>query len=614
MTGHLDRTLAVATAQGGPPSPDARRHELSQRGCTEQQLRTLVEGVPHLIWQSSNCGMWTWASPQWIAYTGQTQEQSLGHGWLGVVHPDDQAATVEAWNAAAPHGELDVEFRLRRERDGAWVWHRTTSLPVRDRAGWVVHWAGSSTDIQAYKDLQAEQRRLLATAERQAQDLQAEIGRREQVEEQLGHAASHDDLTGLRNRAWFMRRLRQALAGPDAPACSVLFLDLDRFKQVNDSLGHRVGDLLLGEVAGRLQACTRATDTLARLGGDEFVVLAEGPGYPALAEGLAHRIIEALGRPAQLDGHGVVPACSIGVVHVPPGGGSADTVLSHADTALREAKACAPGSCVVFSDRMREKAESLLLLEADLAQALQRQEFTLEYQPICDAGSRRVVGVEALIRWRHPRRGNVPPGVFVPLAERAGLVRAMGQWMLQEACGAVAGWLRRHPGLDVCLNVNASAEELRGAGYLAGVRAALDSAGLDPRRLQIEVTEGVFLQHPEATGEVLSRLRALGTRIALDDFGTGYSSLGYLSRYPVDSLKVDRSFVSAMLQQPRTRAVVEAVVGLGRAMDLAIVGEGVEEEAQLQALRAMGCGLVQGHLLGHPMDAAATEAALAQRL
>ncbi len=612
MTEKQDETLAAVTAKAGlPASTDERRFAPGAVEQTEHQHRTLVEGVPHLIWRSCDLGLWTWASPQWLTYTGQSQDESHGRGWLDVVHPQDHAHTLAAWAAAIGKGELDVEFRVRRAADGRWVWHHTTSLPLRDETGRIIEWLGSTTDIQPYKDLQLRQAELLDKAERHAQELEAEVGRRMQAETRLQHAAYHDNLTGLHNRAWFMERFRQSLRTNGAPpTCSLLFLDLDRFKLINDSFGHPAGDTLLAEVGQRLQGCTQGEAALARLGGDEFAALVEGFDSMDAALRLAERINEALRRPFMVGTREVTATCSIGVAHAMAGHSRYEELIRDAGVAMYEAKANGSGGCAVFTAAMRDKAAEALMLESDLRQALSRGEFSLRYQPICDADTSGIIGVEALIRWRHAERGDVPPSQLIPAAEKAGLIRNLGQWVFRKACAQMLVWHERYPTLDLQLNVNASADELRDGQYLADIQEILATTRFDPRRLQVEVTEGVFLRQPETTGEILDGLRALGVRIALDDFGTGYSSLAYLSRYPVDTLKIDRTFVSDMLTQRRTREVVEAIIRLGHAMDLLVVAEGVEEDAQLQALRASGCDLVQGFLLGRPLNAADLEAVL----
>ena len=581
---------------------------------TEHQWRTLVEGVPHLIWRSCNRGLWTWASPQWLAYTGQSQEDSHGRGWLDTVHPHDHEQTLAAWNAAAPHGELEVEFRLWRASDGAWVWHRTASLPLRDNSGRIIEWLGSTTEIHAYKDLQARQQELLAAAEHHARELEDEIAQRRRVEARLAYAASHDTLTDLHNRAWFMERLQQVMAGAGAAeaGCSVLFLDVDHFASVNDTLGHQAGDQLLVEVSRRLQSCLGPQSTLARLGGDEFAALVEGVCDVDVATRLAERFAHAMREPVWLGVQEVFSACSIGVAHATAGTCRPVELMRDADIAMYWAKREDRGGYAVFTKAMHDEAAGALALQTDLRRAIERGEFVLRYQPICNAATRGLVGVEALIRWQHPERGIVSPASFIPAAEQTGLIRDIGRWVLREACAQASSWHERFPDLELRLSVNVSGEELRDRGYLAGVQDTLAETGLDPRRLQLEVTEGVFLRHPEMAGAALSGLRRLGVRIALDDFGTGYSSLGYLNRYPVDVLKIDRSFVAEMLVQPRTWSVVETIVKLGQAMNLSVVAEGVEEDAQLRALHDAGCDLVQGFLLAPPLPAEQIEAMLAR--
>ena len=524
----------------------------------------------------------------------------MGRGWLDVVHSADRERTIAAWTAAVENGELDVEFRLHRAVDGEWVWHRTTSLPVRDEAGRIIEWLGSTTDIQSYKNLQRRQAETMAAVERHARELQAEIERREQAESKLRHAAYHDDLTGLFNRAWFIDQFRQAQSGEGRREHSMLFLDLDRFKLINDSFGHSVGDLLLRAVAERLQNCIAHEGMLARLGGDEFAFLVREGGVGAALRH-ATRIQDAMRRPFKVGAHEVTTTCSIGVAHSAPGHSKVKDLIRDAGVAMHDAKASGWGGCVVFTGAMRDRAASELRLQTELSHALSRGDFELRYQPICDVGGSAIVGVEALVRWRHVEYGDVSPSTFIPMAEKAGLIRSLGQWVFRKGCAQVRAWHERYPSIGLCLSVNASPDELRDSRYLQDVEEMLAATGFDPARLQVEVTESVFLQQTESTDDILDGLRRLGVRVALDDFGTGYSSLGYLSRYPVDTLKIDRSFVSGMLTQERTRAVVEGIIRLGHAMGISVVAEGVEEQDQLLTLQASGCDLVQGYLLAQPL-------------
>ena len=582
-------------------------YRLKQRLAeAEGQLRTLVEGVPQLIWRSCDMGNWTWASPQWLEFTGQTQDQSHGRGWLDAVHPEDRAAAMAAWAAARPHGVLDSEFRVYRAADGNYLWHRTRSTPVRDRQGYIVEWLGTTTDIQDLKELQQRQQVLLGKLQCQARDLEGEIKERKHIEARLLHATLHDDLTGLYNRAFLMNRLRlmlDRLSNEVGHRCTVLFLDLDRFKLVNDSLGHQAGDLLLVEVSRRLHDCVGPWHTLARFGGDEFAVLIEESDDDRAAAALADRIIAVMRWPIRLGQQEIFTSFSIGMAHVTEGHRTADQVMRDADIAMYHSKRRESGGCAVFTEAMRDSVVETLELRTDLRNAIARSEFHLHYQRINNIVTGAIVGVEALIRWQHPRRGLISPASFIAIAEESGLIREIGRWVLWEACGQLRTWLDQFPKMDLYMNVNTSGVELRDRTYVLDVRNALAAADVDPQRLQLEVTESIFLHQPAAVGEMLDSLRILGVRVALDDFGTGYSSLSYLDRYHIDTIKIDRSFVTDMLSRPNAATIVKAIVGLGKTMGLSVVAEGVEEDAQLHALRDAGCEFVQGYLLGRPQSA-----------
>ncbi len=588
-------------------------YQLRQRiADAERQLRVFVEGVPQLLWRSCAMGNWTWASPQWLSFTGQSQEETHGRGWLDAVHPEDRDAALAAWEVAIPTGSLDVEFRVHRVQDGAFLWHRTRSVPVRNEAGQVVEWLGSTTDVQDLRVLQEHQQVLLDDMQRHARELEDEVTERRRIEARLIYDAHHDGLTGLHNRAFFMSRLKAVLAETQREArhpCAVLFLDLDRFKLVNDSLGHQVGDLLLVDVADRLRGCVGSNDTLARFGGDEFAVLVREAVEIRLVLDLAERILASICRPVWLGEHELFSSGSVGIVHAGAGELVPEEVLRNADIAMYCAKRSESGFAV-FTDAMRGEAVEALELRTDLRNALKRNQLFLDYQPICKVTTGQTVGLEALLRWRHPGRGLVPPVVFIRIAEETGLIREIGRWVLREACSQMRRWRDRYPGLDLYLNVNTSGQELKGRGFVNTVQETLYDTGLDPDRLQLEVTESIFLQQPDLIGEILDGVRALGVRIALDDFGTGYSSLSYLDRFRVDTIKIDGSFVSGMSTRQAAVTIVETIVRLGHAMGLDVVAEGVEDEAQLTALRGVGCAAVQGYFLGWPRSAEDTGAIL----
>ena len=546
--------------------------------------------------------------------TGYAEADVLGLTPRILQGPNTDRAALDRLRLALSRWEpIEIEL-LNRRKNGEEFWVELSIVPVANEVGWYTHWVSVQRDVSDRK--QAEEtviRARFAAAENVL--LEQEIRDRKRVEAQLSYAAFHDDLTKLSNRAYFMNRLNAALVrtglGP-GNRCAVLFMDLDRFKLVNDSLGHRAGDLLLMEVAHRLRGCARPQDTLARIGGDEFVLLMEDEGeVSAAAVETAERILAAMRQPIWLGKQEIFSSCSVGVVLEMGQYTQAEELMRDADTAMYQAKRTETGSYTVFAASMRADAVAALSLQTDLRNALGRGEFILHYQPICNALTGAITGVEALVRWQHPQRGLVAPGGFITVAEETGLIREIGRWVLAEACAQMRRWRDRFPRTSLQLSVNSSGVEFQDRRFFDGVQAVLADTALDPRLLQIEVTESVLLQQPERVDAILGRIRALGVRVALDDFGTGYSSLSYLDRYALDAIKIDRSFVAQMLTRPSTRAIVDTIIALGQALELDIVAEGVETEMQLQALRAAGCGFVQGYLLGRPMTVEQVEAVLA---
>ncbi|ONG59108.1 hypothetical protein BKE38_00055 [Pseudoroseomonas deserti] len=427
-----------------------------------------------------------------------------------------------------------------------------------------------------------------------------DVTARHEAEARIAHIARHDPLTGLPNRLLFRDRLEQALAhARRGQGFAVLCLDLDRFKEVNDTLGHPIGDALLCAVAGRLRDELRDTDTLARLGGDEFAVIQSSIEQPQDAITLAGRLVETICRPFELNGHQVVVGTSIGVAMAPQDGLEADMLLKGADMALYRAKSEGRGRWRFFEPAMDAAMQLRRALEIELRRALLLGEFELYYQPIVDVASRHVTGLEALLRWRHPERGLVPPDAFIPLAEEIGLIVPIGEWVLARACADAAGW----PGAPR-VAVNLSPAQFASRGLVEVVEAALRDSGLDPTRLELEITETVMLQDSQATLQTLHRLKALGLRIAMDDFGTGYSSLSYLQRFPFDKVKIDRSFTSELGLSRQSDAIVQAVTDLCAGLDMVTTAEGVETENQLQTLSQRGCREAQGFLFSRPQPAA----------
>jgi len=423
---------------------------------------------------------------------------------------------------------------------------------------------------------------------------------RELYQERMAHLAQHDMLTGLPNRLLFQERLEAALMRPGAAGgCALLYLDLDNFKAINDTLGHAAGDMLLRVVAARLRGCVRESDVVARLGGDEFSILMTAPEGLEEVEELARRIGGALRMPYALDGQTVVSGTSIGVAVEPAEGASAGQMLQNADLALYRAKADGKGTHRMHEPLMDEHLRRRQQLELDLRKAIRAGEFELHYQPLFDLSTRRICGFEALLRWHHPTRGLVLPAEFIPLAEETGLIVPLGEWVLQQACRDAVSWPA-----GIRLAINLSPAQFRSEALVEQVAAALVQSGLPAERLELEITESVLLSLSPTTLGMLHRLRALGLRIALDDFGTGYSSLSCLHHFPFDKIKIDRSFISGTGLGRNALAIVRAVASLGQELSMATTAEGVETEGQLEQARAQGCTEVQGYLLGHPKPVA----------
>jgi diguanylate cyclase (GGDEF)-like protein/PAS domain S-box-containing protein len=532
--------------------------------------------------RGSNDGLWDWdlrtdtlhCSERWRSIVGVERAESpeSSRFWFDRLHPDDAPRMRTALDA---HLRGDVEhFKCEarmRDTTGSYRWTLCRGLAVRDAEGTPIRIAGSLSDVT--------DRRL--------------------AEERLLHDAMHDALTGLPNRTLFGERLRQALKRTErygARRFAVLYMDLDRFKLINDSLGHGVGDELLIAVARRLVTCVRESDTIARLGGDEYGILLEDVIHDDEAVQIAERIQQSLRMPCELSSHSVVVTASIGVVLGPDDYQLPTDLLRDADIAMYRAKELGHARHVTFDSSLHGRALALLELESDLRRALDHGELRLHYQPIVDTANNTVTGVEALARWPHPTRGMVPPGEFIGYAEESGLIVPLGDWVLRTALEQMRAWEERGLAPErICVNL--SARQLHQADLVDRIAALLHQNGLAPGRLEIELTEGVVVQYAESTVLALRRLRELGVRIAIDDFGTGYSSLAYLTRFPVSTVKIDRAFIVDIETNRVNQAIVNAVTTLAHTIGMHVVAEGVETAAQRELVRRLGCDELQGYLV-----------------
>ena len=564
---------------------------------TDARLQTVISSVPVVVFALDTEGVFTFSDGHGLSALGQAPGEAVGRSIFDVYAGEAELLDpVPIALAGFPHS-WTYEVRGRH--------HETHMTPLRDDAGALTGVVGVAYDLTEHKRL----------------------------ERQLAHQAFHDPLTGLPNRALFLDRLAHALARSErqGAAVAVLFVDLDNFKVVNDSLGHSVGDALLSEVAARLTACARAGDTVARLGGDEFTLLLEDlPGREEAVE-VAARLAASLAVPIALEGRIFTVTASIGLAlsslteadtsAISTPGAIGQDLLREADVAMYQAKNGGKARWVVFDRGMNSQAQERMELEADLRCAIAEGlgesaesdggELTLHYQPIVDLDTGLLVEVEALVRWRHPRHGLIPPLKFIPIAEECGLIADLGQWVLREACRQTQRWQQEYPqDTPLVIGVNLSIRQLDQPGLVSQIARILAETRLPPSCLKLEITESVMMDNTDNTVVCLKSLKALGVRIAVDDFGTGYSSMAYLSAFPLDTLKIDRAFVSR-LNQPDGLAIVQAIVTLAVSLGLEITSEGIETEAQWQKLQALGCHLGQGYFFAAPQAPEVLEAKLA---
>jgi len=563
---------------------------------SEERFRLLASHIDEAFWLvSPDERELYYVSPAFETIVGRSCDSLYADpaSWIDALHPDDQRtvrAEVSARGPGPHRDERDNEYRIPDKGSPRWVWIR--SLPVFSDDGRFVARAGVALDITE----------------------------RKLAEEELRSAALHDKLTHLPNRALLTERLTRAILrskeDPDYKF-AVLFLDFDRFKIINDSLGHEVGDRLLVSIAERLTENLRGTDNTsyadgghmpARLGGDEFVILLDGIKSFSDATAVADRLQAALSVRHAIGGHDMISTASIGIVTCDGDYDWAEDILRDADLAMYHAKNTGKAKYVVFDDRMHEEAMKRLNLEEELRRAIDREQFRLDYQPIIELATGRLTGFEALIRWEHPERGDVPPGEFIGLAEEIGLIVPMGVWVLQQATRQIKKWHARFPqDPPLEMNVNLSRRQL-GQGDLTGtVRRIIEETGIDPATLKLEVTESAIMESPELIIGLLGELKMLGVQLCMDDFGTGYSSLSCLHEFPIDVLKIDRTFIVNTDKNREYAAVIHAIITLAHTLKMIVVGEGVETGGQLAQLQALECDRAQGNFFSRSMTAEAAE-------
>ena len=557
-------------------------------------------------------------------------EELFGYapGEMNALSVQDLYPDKSSWDLARSDTSRDFhagrvsmyEYQLVR-KDRSLFWARLSGRPfdlsqVTGRSVWLVD------DVTARREAAESVRRardelevrvLERTAELAGANalLEAEIVERRQAEARVHHMAYHDSLTGLPNRALLADRLDRAMLAAERTdrKLAVMFIDLDRFKTINDSLGHQTGDHLLKEVGGRLCRAVRASDTVARLGGDEFVVLVPGIRGADECNRVAEKIIEALASPFPFEGRLLHITPSIGICVYPDDGADVETLMRHADAAMYHAKASGRNNHQFFTERMNQAAALHFELESSLRDALAEEEFELFYQPIMDIGTRQVHTMEVLLRWRRPGHGLILPDHFIPIIEENGLIVPIGEWVMRRACEQSVAWQRM--GLQpVPLAVNLSPRQFMNRGLIESIRRILDKTGIDPALIEFEITETALMQHGEQTLEILGQINAMGIRLSIDDFGTGYSSLAYLKRFPVRKVKIDRAFIKDLEGSAEDRAIVGAIIALSNSLQLSVVAEGVETEGQFDLLRGNGCQYAQGYLFSQPVGGADAQALL----
>jgi diguanylate cyclase (GGDEF)-like protein/PAS domain S-box-containing protein len=564
--------------------------------ASEQRLESILNSLDEVVWSTSvpridvapaelmNTEVLYLNSAVERVY-GRSRSDFLSHSSLrtDMIHPDDVESVKQELPTLWAKGSLNLEYRILHP-DGGLRW-------LSDRSHLIYNHQNAPIRIDS---------------------IVSDITEHKRTEAQLVYDALHDSLTGLPNRTLLMDRIQQALRRSKRRKdyiFAVLFIDLDRFKIVNDSLGHGVGDQLLIAIARLLQSCTRSADTVARLGGDEFTILLEDLQHPEDASILAERLLSNFTAPLHIEGHTVFTSASIGLAISNPSYNQEADLLRDADIAMYFAKSLGKSRYAIFDQAMHTQAINLMHLESDLRLAVERGEFILHYQPIFCLQTEQLFGFEALLRWEHPERGLISPLEFIPIAEETGLIIPIGEWVLQAACQQFCDWQRHIPlAAHLKLSVNLASKQIEAPNLLAKLDQILLETGMEGRSLKLEITESMLMDQGEATLALLSEIRARQILLSIDDFGTGYSSLSYLRRFPVNTLKVDRSFVGLMNLDNENFEIVRTIITLAHTLGMDVVAEGVETSAQLEQLKSLGCAFGQGFFFSKPLGASAAEA------
>jgi diguanylate cyclase (GGDEF)-like protein/PAS domain S-box-containing protein len=556
------------------------RREMEVRRESEQQYRTLADSGQALIWAADTDKLCNYFNKAWLDFTGRVLEQELGNGWAEGIHPDDSQRCLDVYMSSFDRREkFSMDYRLRRY-DGEYRWIQDDGCPRYNSEGEFIGYIGYCLDITG----------------------------RKQDEELIQRLAHFDVLTGLPNRVLFTDRIIHALsmAQRSQGQLAVLFLDLDHFKNVNDTLGHRIGDALLIEVAKRLKSAMREGDTASRLGGDEFILVLPGTDVNGAVH-VAEKLLETVAQHCQIEQHELVITPSIGIAMYPDDGEDFDTLSKCADVAMYRAKRDGRNNYRFFTQEMQTHSARTLQLENALRHALKRDQLYLHYQPQMSLQDGRIIGAEALLRWQHPEFGMVSPAEFIPIAESSGQILQIGEWVLRTAAHQMKSWM--DSGLaPMIIGVNLSAVQFRHPNLPELVTQILDAMKLPPQYLELELTEGVAMDDPLGAIAVMDSLHERGIRMSIDDFGTGYSSLSYLKRFRVYKLKIDQSFVRDITDDPEDKAIVSAIISLASSLGLQTIAEGVETEGQLAFLREQGCNEVQGYYFSKPLPAEQFEA------